>query len=69
MEITEDEGPEHEKAFFELITLLFKDSNQIRVLMDQVEVGPEEALDNSWWQLYEYLLASGQAYHVDWKCD
>ena len=59
MEVTEDERQEHEKAFFELITLLFKDSKRTQVYMDKVEVGPEEALDNSWWQLYEYLLASG----------
>ena len=55
--------------FTELATLLLGDAKQAKSLMSKAKLDSIEALEDSWWNLYEKLLSKGYAVELDYKCE
>ena len=53
----------------ELATLLLGDAKQAKSLMSKAKLDSMEALEDSWWNLYEKLLSKGYAVELDYKCE
>ena len=56
-------------TFTELATLLLGDAKQAKSLMSKAKLDSMEALEDSWWNLYEKLLSKGYAVELDYKCE
>ena len=56
-------------TFTELATLLLGDAKQAKSLMSKAKLDSMEALEDSWWNLYEKLLSKGYAVQLDYKCE
>lgn len=56
-------------TFTELATLLLGDAKQAKSLMSKAKLDSIEALEDSWWNLYEKLLSKGYAVELDYKCE
>ena len=55
--------------FTELATLLLGDAKQAKSFMTKAKLHSMEALEDSWWNLYEKLLSKGYAVELDYKCE
>ncbi|WP_281674815.1 DUF6630 family protein [Veillonella tobetsuensis] len=56
-------------TFAELATLLLGDAKQAKLFMTKVKLRSMEELEDSWWNLYEKLVAKGYAVELSCKCD
>ncbi len=56
-------------TFTELATLLLGDAKQAKLFMTKVKLRSMEELEDSWWNLYEKLVAKGYAVELSCKCD
>ena len=56
-------------TFTELAMLLLGDAKQAKSLMSKAKLDSMEALEDSWWNLYEKLLSKGYAVELDYKCE
>ena len=56
-------------TFTELATLLLGDAKQAKSFMSKAKLHSMEELDDSWWNLYEKLVAKGYAVELSCKCD
>ena len=56
-------------TFTELATLLLGDAKQAKSLMSKVKLDSMEALDDSWWNLYEKLQSKGRAVELSLKIE
>ena len=56
-------------TFTELAMLLLGDAKQAKSLMSKAKLDSMEALEDSWWDLYEKLLSKGYAVELDYKCE
>ena len=56
-------------TFTELATLLLGDAKQAKSFMTKVKLRSMEELEDSWWNLYEKLVAKGYAVELSCKCD
>lgn len=56
-------------TFTELATLLLGDAKQAKSFMTKAKLHSMEALEDSWWNLYEKLLSKGYAVELDYKCE
>ena len=55
-------------TFTELITLLL-DAKQAKLFMSKAKLHSMEELEDSWWNLYEKLVAKGYAVELSCKCE
>ena len=56
-------------TFTELVTLLLGDAKQAKSFMSKAKLRSMEALEDSWWNLYEKLVAKGYAVELSCKCE
>ena len=56
-------------TFAELATLLLGDAKQAKLFMTKVKLRSMEELEDSWWNLYEKLVAKGYAVELSCKCE
>ena len=56
-------------TFTELATLLLGDAKQAKSFMSKAKLHSMEELEDSWWNLYEKLVAKGYAVELSCKCD
>ena len=56
-------------TFTELATLLLGDAKQAKSLMSKVKLDSMEALEDSWWNLYEKLQSKGRAVELSLKIE
>lgn len=56
-------------TFTELITLLLGDAKQAKLFMSKAKLHSMEELEDSWWNLYEKLVAKGYAVELSCKCE
>lgn len=56
-------------TFTELATLLLGDAKQAKSFMSKAKLRSMEALEDSWWNLYEKLVAKGYAVELSCKCE
>ena len=56
-------------TFTELATLLLGDDKQAKLFMSKAKLRSMEALEDSWWNLYEKLVAKGYAVELSCKCE
>ena len=56
-------------TFTELATLLLGDAKQAKSFMTKVKLRSMEELEDSWWNLYEKLVAKGYAVELSCKCE
>ena len=56
-------------TFTELATLLLGDDKQAKLFMSKAKLRSMEALEDSWWNLYEILVAKGYAVELSCKCE
>ena len=56
-------------TFTELATLLLGDAKQAKLFMTKVKLRSMEELEDSWWNLYEKLVAKGYAVELSCKCN
>ena len=56
-------------TFTELATLLLGDAKQAKSLMSKAKLDSMEALEDSWWNLYEKLLSTGRAVELSLKIE
>ena len=56
-------------TFTELATLLLGDAKQAKSFMTKAKLRSMEELEDSWWNLYEKLVAKGYAVELSCKCD
>ena len=56
-------------TFIELITLLLGDAKQAKLFMSKAKLHSMEELEDSWWNLYEKLVAKGYAVELSCKCE
>ena len=56
-------------TFTELATLLLGDAKQAKSFMTETKLRSMEELEDSWWNLYEKLVAKGYAVELDYKCE
>ena len=56
-------------TFTELATLLLGDAKQAKSFMTKAKLRSMEALEDSWWNLYEKLVAKGYAVELSCKCE
>ena len=58
-----------QSTFTELATLLLGDAKQAKSFMSKAKLYSMEELEDSWWNLYEKLVAKGYAVELSCKCD
>ena len=58
-----------QSTFTELATLLLGDAKQAKSFMSKAKLHSMEELEDSWWNLYEKLVAKGYAVELSCKCD
>ena len=56
-------------TFTELVTLLLGDAKQAKSFMSKAKLRSMEALEDSWWNLYEKLVSKGYAVELSCKCE
>ncbi|ACZ25415.1 hypothetical protein Vpar_1739 [Veillonella parvula DSM 2008] len=56
-------------TFTELATLLLGDAKQAKSFMTEAKLRSMEALEDSWWNLYEKLVSKGYAVELSCKCE
>lgn len=56
-------------TFTELATLLLGDAKQAKLFMSKAKLDSMEALEDSWWNLYEKLVSKGYAVELSCKCE
>lgn len=56
-------------TFTELATLLLGDAKQAKSFIPKAKLRSMEALEDSWWDLYEKLVAKGYAVELSCKCE
>ena len=56
-------------TFTELATLLLGDAKQAKSFMAKAKLRSMEELEDSWWNLYEKLVAKGYAVELSCKCE
>ena len=56
-------------TFTELATLLLGDDKQAKLFMSKAKLRSMEALEDSWWNLYEKLVSKGYAVELSCKCE
>ena len=56
-------------TFTELATLLLGDAKQAKSFMTKAKLRSMEELEDSWWNLYEKLVAKGYAVELSCKCE
>lgn len=56
-------------TFTELATLLLGDAKQAKSFIPKAKLRSMEALEGSWWNLYEKLVAKGYAVELSCKCE
>ena len=56
-------------TFTELATLLLGDAKLVKSFMTKAKLHSMEALEDSWWNLYEKLLSKGYAVEISCKCE
>ena len=56
-------------TFTELATLLLGNAKQANSFMTKEKLHSMEALEDSWWNLYEKLLSKGYAVEISCKCE
>ena len=56
-------------TFTELATLLLGDAKQAKSLMSKAKLNSMEALEDSWWNLYEKLQSKGRAVELSLKIE
>lgn len=56
-------------TFTELATLLLGDAKQAKSFIPKAKLRSMEALEDSWWNLYEKLVAKGYAVELSCKCE
>lgn len=56
-------------TFTELATLLLGDAKQAKSFMIKAKLRSMEELEDSWWNLYEKLVAKGYAVELSCKCE
>ena len=56
-------------TFTELATLLLGDAKQAKSFMSKAKLRSMEALEDSWWNLYEKLVSKGYAVELSCKCE
>ena len=56
-------------TFTELATLLLGDAKQAKLFMAKAKLRSMEELEDSWWNLYEKLVAKGCAVELSCKCE
>ena len=56
-------------TFTELATLLLGDAKQAKSFMTEAKLRSMEELEDSWWNLYEKLVAKGYAVELSCKCE
>ena len=56
-------------TFTELATLLLGDAKQAKSLMSKAKLDSMEALEDSWWNLYEKLQSNGRAVELSLKIE
>lgn len=56
-------------TFTELATLLLGNAKQANSFMTKAKLHSMEALEDSWWNLYEKLLSKGYAVELSCKCE
>ena len=56
-------------TFTELATLLLGDAKQANSFMTKAKLNSMEDLEDSWWNLYEKLVAKGYAVELSCKCE
>lgn len=56
-------------TFTELATLLLGNAKQANSFMTKAKLHSMEALEDSWWNLYEKLLSKGYAVEISCKCE
>ena len=56
-------------TFIELATLLLGDAKQAKSFMTKAKLRSMEELEDSWWNLYEKLVAKGCAVELSCKCE
>ena len=56
-------------TFTELVTLLLGDAKRAKSFMSKAKLRSMEALEDSWWNLYEKLVAKGYAVELSCKCE
>ena len=56
-------------TFTELATLLLGDAKQAKSFMAKAKLRSMEALEDSWWNLYEKLVSKGYAVELSCKCE
>ena len=58
-----------QSTFTELATLLLGDAKQAKSFMTKAKLYSMDALEDSWWNLYEKLDSKGYAVELDYKCE
>jgi len=56
-------------TFTELARLLLGDAKQAKLFMSKAKLDSMEALEDSWWNLYEKLVSKGYAVELSCKCE
>ena len=56
-------------TFTELATLLLGEAKQAKSFMTEAKLRSMEALEDSWWNLYEKLVSKGYAVELSCKCE